>query len=156
MNLKQTLAHLEKRVETMEKELQLLKNEIANLKQVETEENLPNEPLLEKWVDDGKKRRIVKEAIRKGLLRWSEHGRLTGNMGSKVLVAYFIGRLWANDEVRPCPITHEPTWKFGGMFPNKLVENLFEEKGLRDLRKSRNGTNVPIHHEIIDDLLDNN
>ena len=153
MKIHEEIALLKKRADGLEEELRELKMQIANLKQNETENNLPNERLLLTLEPDARKRVIVKKAVRKGLLRWSEHGRLTGNMGSKVLVAYFIGRLWANDEVRPCPITHEQLWKFGGMFPNKLVENLFEEKGLRDLRKSRNNTPPPMHHEIVDDLI---
>lgn len=144
---------LEKRVDEMEASLQQIKLEIANLKREEREQNLPNEQLLCRLEPDEQKRAIVKKAVSKGLLRWNEKGHLEGNMGSKVLVAYFIGRLWANDEVRPCPVTHEPIWKFGGMFPNKLVTSLFEETGLRDLRKSRNGMNVPMHHEIVDELF---
>lgn len=154
MKIHDEVALLEKRVNGLEKELQEVKLQIANLKRKETEQNLPNERLLLTLESDARKLAILRKAIAKGLLRWNERGRLEGNMGSKVLVAYLIGRLWANDEVRPCPVTHEMTWKFGGMFPNKLVTSLFEETGLRDLRKSRNHMSVPMHHEIVDDLFD--
>lgn len=153
MKIHEEIALLEKRVEELEAILQQIKLEIANLKRKETENNLPNERLLLTLEPDARKRSIVRKAVDKGLLRWNERGRLEGNMGSKVLVAYFIGRLWAGDEVRLCPVTHEPIWRFGGMFPNKLVTSLFEGRGLRDLRKSKNGANVPMHHEMVDELF---
>lgn len=153
MKIHEEIALLEKRADRLEKELQDFKMQIANLKQRETESNLPNERLLLTLEPDARKRTIVKKAVSKGLLRWNERGRLEGNMRSKVLVAYFVGRLWADDEAHPCSVTHEMIWVFGGMFPNKLVTSLFEETGLRDLRKSRNHMPVPMHHEIVDELF---
>ena len=50
-------------------------------------------------------------------------------------------------------VTHEPIWVLRSSFPTKLVEDLFEEKGLRDLRKQRRNMPLPQGHELIDSLF---
>jgi len=80
-------------------------------------------------------------------------GHLHGLMRSKTLLAYFIGRLWSGDEVKNDAVTHEPIWVLRSSFPTKLVEDLFEEKGLRDLRKQRRNMPLPQGHELIDSLF---
>lgn len=80
-------------------------------------------------------------------------GHLHGLMRSKTLLAYFIGRLWSGDEVKNDVVTHEPIWVLRSSFPTKLVEDLFEEKGLRDLRKQRRNMPLPQGHELIDSLF---
>ena len=67
--------------------------------------------------------------------------------------ANIIGRLWSGDEVKNDAVTHEPIWVLRSSFPTKLVEDLFGEKGLRDLRKQRRNMPLPQGHELIDSLF---
>ena len=97
--------------------------------------------------------RIIQKAMKKGLLAMTPSGHLHGLMRSKTLLAYFIGRLWSGDEVKNDAVTHEPIWVLRSSFPTKLVEDLFEEKGLRDLRKQRRNMPLPQGHELIDSLF---
>ena len=97
--------------------------------------------------------RIIQKAMKKGLLAMTPSGHLHGLMRSKTLLAYFIGRLWSGDEVKNDAVTHEPIWVLCSSFPTKLVEDLFEEKGLRDLRKQRRNMPLPQGHELIDSLF---
>ena len=101
---------------------------------------------------DPDKVRIIQKAMEKGLLAMTPSGHLHGLMRSKTLLAYFIGRLWSGDEVKNDVVTHEPIWVLRSSFPTKLVEDLFEEKGLRDLRKQRRNMPLPQGHELIDSL----
>lgn len=104
-------------------------------------------------VGDPDKVRIIQKAMKKGLLAMTPSGHLHGLMRSKTLLAYFIGRLWSGDEVKNDSVTHEPIWVLRSSFPTKLVEDLFEEKGLRDLRKQRRNMPLPQGHELIDSLF---
>lgn len=104
-------------------------------------------------VGDPDKVRIIQKAMKKGLLAMTPSGHLHGLMRSKTLLAYFIGRLWSGDEVKNDAVTHEPIWVLRSSFPTKLVEDLFEEKGLRDLRKQRRNMPLPQGHELIDSLF---
>lgn len=104
-------------------------------------------------VGDPDKVRIIQKAMEKGLLAMTPSGHLHGLMRSKTLLAYFIGRLWSGDEVKNDVVTHEPIWVLRSSFPTKLVEDLFEEKGLRDLRKQRRNMPLPQGHELIDSLF---
>ena len=104
-------------------------------------------------VGDPDKVRIIQKAMEKGLLAMTPSGNLHGLMRSKTLLAYFIGRLWSGDEVKNDAVTHEPIWVLRSSFPTKLVEDLFEEKGLRDLRKQRRNMPLPQGHELIDSLF---
>lgn len=105
------------------------------------------------FVGDPDKVRIIQKAMKKGLLAMTPSGHLHGLMRSKTLLAYFIGRLWSGDEVKNDAVTHEPIWVLRSSFPTKLVEDLFEEKGLRDLRKQRRNMPLPQGHELIDSLF---
>lgn len=104
-------------------------------------------------VGDPDKVRMIQKAMKKGLLAMTPSGHLHGLMRSKTLLAYFIGRLWSGDEVKNDSVTHEPIWVLRSSFPTKLVEDLFEEKGLRDLRKQRRNMPLPQGHELIDSLF---
>lgn len=104
-------------------------------------------------VGDPDKVRIIQKAMEKDLLAMTPSGHLHGLMRSKTLLAYFIGRLWSGDEVKNDAVTHEPIWVLRSSFPTKLVEDLSEEKGLRDLRKQRRNMPLPQGHELIDSLF---
>lgn len=112
-----------------------------------------SEAYLLSLVGDPDKVRIIQKAMKKGLLAMTPSGHLHGLMRSKTLLAYFIGRLWSGDEVKNDVVTHEPIWVLRSSFPTKLVEDLFEEKGLRDLRKQRRNMPLPQGHELIDSLF---
>lgn len=112
-----------------------------------------SEAYLLSLVGDPDKVRIIQKAMKKGLLAMTPSGHLHGLMRSKTLLAYFIGRLWSGDEVKNDAVTHEPIWVLRSSFPTKLVEDLFEEKGLRDLRKQRRNMPLPQGHELIDSLF---
>ena len=112
-----------------------------------------SEANLLSFVGDPAKVRIIQKAMKKGLLAMTPSGHLHGLMRSKTLLAYFIGRLWSGDEVKNDAVTHEPIWVLRSSFPTKLVEDLFEEKGLRDLRKQRRNMPLPQGHELIDSLF---
>lgn len=112
-----------------------------------------SEASLLSLVGDPDKVRIIQKAMEKGLLAMTPSGHLHGLMRSKTLLAYFIGRLWSGDEVKNDSVTHEPIWVLRSSFPTKLVEDLFEEKGLRDLRKQRRNMPLPQGHELIDSLF---
>lgn len=134
-------------LDDLEKEVVVLKMDCRQQQCCDSEANLLS------LVGDPDKVRIIQKAMKKGLLAMTPSGHLHGLMRSKTLLAYFIGRLWSGDEVKNDAVTHEPIWVLRSSFPTKLVEDLFEEKGLRDLRKQRRNMPLPQGHELIDSLF---
>ena len=134
-------------LDDLEKEVVVLKMACRQQQYCDSEANLLS------LVGDPDKVRIIQKAMEKGLLAMTPSGHLHGLMRSKTLLAYFIGRLWSGDEVKNDAVTHEPIWVLCSSFPSKLVEDLFEEKGLRDLRKQRRNMPLPQGHELIDSLF---
>lgn len=134
-------------LDDLEKEVVVLKMACRQQQCCDSEANLLS------LVEDPAKVRIIQKAMKKGLLAMTPSGHLHGLMRSKTLLAYFIGRLWSGDEVKNDAVTHEPIWVLRSSFPTKLVEDLFEEKGLRDLRKQRRNMPLPQGHELIDSLF---
>ena len=130
-----------------------LEKEVVVLKMACRQQCGDSEANLLSLVEDPDKVRIIQKAMEKGLLAMTPSGHLHGLMRSKTLLAYFIGRLWSGDEVKNDAVTHEPIWVLRSSFPTKLVEDLFEEKGLRDLRKQRRNMPLPQGHELIDSLF---
>lgn len=130
-----------------------LAKEVVVLKMACRQQCGDSEANLLSLVGDPDKVRIIQKAMKKGLLAMTPSGHLHGLMRSKTLLAYFIGRLWSGDEVKNDAVTHEPIWVLRSSFPTKLVEDLFEEKGLRDLRKQRRNMPLPQGHELIDSLF---
>lgn len=130
-----------------------LEKEVVVLKMACRQQCGDSEANLLSFVGDPDKVRIIQKAMKKGLLAMTPSGHLHGLMRSKTLLAYFIGRLWSGDEVKNDAVTHEPIWVLRSSFPTKLVEDLFEEKGLRDLRKQRRNMPLPQGHELIDSLF---
>ena len=151
---KDILASIQKEIEEIERMTALLKTQMENLQKEDSKNNLPNEQLLSQCVTDERQRDLFHEAIKQGLIGWNEHGKLEGRMNSKTLVAYLIGRLWLRDELEIDRITHERLWASYARFPVKQVESLFEETGLRELRKNKRMLPLPIGHELIDCLLE--
>lgn len=134
-------------LDDLEKEVVVLKMACRQQQCGDSEANLLS------LVGDPDKVHIIQKAMKKGLLAMTPSGHLHGLMRSKTLLAYFIGRLWSGDEVKNDAVTHEPIWVLRSSFPTKLVEDLFEEKGLRDLRKQRRNMPLPQGHELIDSLF---
>ena len=134
-------------LDDLEKEVVFLEMDCRQQQCCDSEANLL------RLVGDPDKVRIIQKAMKKGLLAMTPLGHLHGLMRSKTLLAYFIGRLWSGDEVKNDAVTHEPIWVLRSSFPTKLVEDLFEEKGLRDLRKQRRNMPLPQGHELIDSLF---
>lgn len=134
-------------LDDLEKEVMVLKMACRQQQCCDSEANLLS------LIGDPDKVRIIQKAMKKGLLAMTPSGHLHGLMRSKTLLAYFIGRLWSGDEVKNDAVTHEPIWVLRSSFPTKLVEDLFEEKGLRDLRKQRRNMPLPQGHELIDSLF---
>lgn len=130
-----------------------LEKEVVVLKMACRQQCGDSEANLLSLVGDPDKVRIIQKTMEKGLLAMTPSGPLHGLMRSKTLLAYFIGRLWSGDEVKNDAVTHEPIWVLRSSFPTKLVEDLFEEKGLRDLRKQRRNMPLPQGHELIDSLF---
>lgn len=130
-----------------------LEKEVVVLKMACRQQCGDSEANLLSLVGDPDKVRIIQKAMEKGLLAMTPSGHLHGLMRSKTLLAYFIGRLWSGDEVKNDAVTHEPILVLRSSFPTKLVEDLFEEKGLRDLRKQRRNMPLPQGHELIDSLF---
>ena len=130
-----------------------LEKEVVVLKMACRQQCGDSEANLLSLVGDPDKVRIIQKAMEKGLLAMTPSRHLHGLMRSKTLLAYFIGRLWSGDEVKNDSVTHEPIWVLRSSFPTKLVEDLFEEKGLRDLRKQRRNMPLPQGHELIDSLF---
>ena len=151
---KDVLASIQKEIEEIERLIALVKAQMENLQKEDSKNSLPNEQLLSQCVTDEKQRNLFHKAINQGLIGWNEHGKLEGRMDSKTLVAYLIGRLWLRDEVEIDHMTHEKLWASYARFPVKLVESLFEETGLRELRKNKRMLPLPIGHELIDYLLE--
>ena len=151
---KDVLTSIQKEIEEIERLIALVKAQMENLQKEDSKNSLPNEQLLSQCVTDEKQRNLFHKAINQGLIGWNEHGKLEGRMDSKTLVAYLIGRLWLRDEVEIDHMTHEKLWASYARFPVKLVESLFEETGLRELRKNKRMLPLPIGHELIDYLLE--
>lgn len=151
---KDVLTLIQQEIEEIERRLALIKMQMENLQKENLENNLSNEKLLSQCITDDKQCRLFHQAIDQGLVKWNEHGKLQGCMPSKTLVAYLIGRLWLRDEIEIDHVTHEKLWDSYARFPLKLVDSLFEEKGLRELRKNKRLMPLPIGHELVDQLLD--
>lgn len=75
--------------------------------------------------------------------------------GSKTLLAYFAGRLLCGDRPRMSRATGEWLWHEGkGRFPDKELGELFGLGSLRSLRKNGFLSPLPLGHEMIDSLFD--
>lgn len=113
-----------------------------------------NRQLLEHLVTNQEQLRVIDKALAEGVLGIAADGRLRHLKGTKTLLAYFIGRLWAYDEIYIDMVSKEKCWKLCAQFPDKLVGQLFVEKGLRSLRKNRRDKPIPQGHKLIDELFD--
>lgn len=120
----------------------------------EEENDSGNRHLLEELVKEPEQLQVIDKALDKGILRIAEDGRLRRGKGSKTLLAYFIGRLLAYDEVYEDKFSKELCWKLCARFPDKLVKLLFVDDGMRTLRKNRRDMPLPHGHEMIDELFD--
>lgn len=120
----------------------------------EEENDSGNRHLLEDLVKEPEQLEVIDKALDKGILQIAEDGRLRRGKGSKTLLAYFIGRLLAYDEVYEDKFSKELCWKLCARFPDKLVKLLFVDDGMRTLRKNRRDMPLPHGHEMIDELFD--
>lgn len=98
-----------------------------------------------------KQLQIVERAIERGLMSRTASGYCWHK--SKVLLAYFIGRVYCNDSVKGY---YGADWTSGGKFPDAEVVQLFGlGKKIGDLRrqKTSGGGEPPRGYELIEDII---
>lgn len=94
------------------------------------------------------------KAMEMGYVVCDGNGGATWMLGSKTLLAYFLGRLWALDFPRVNIGGGSPLWTKGtGIFPAKALERIFDEKNLKELRQGRLYNSVPEGHLNVDRLF---
>jgi len=95
------------------------------------------------------------EAVRREYIRVHEDGHLEWMLGSKTLLAYFLGRLFAGDMAKYSRRKHAMTWQWGdGAFPAKMLNALFGTTTLKNLRQNRENFEPPRDFQVIDNLFD--
>lgn len=96
----------------------------------------------------------LEKALSQGLLREAD-GRLVWTLQNQTLLAYFMGRLFCNDQKKWVNRTSNYVWVLGKpVFPTKEIQALFGPNNLRDLRRHRELMEVPVGYEIIDQLFE--
>lgn len=153
MSLKEKLNELVERLGSLEEAMKGIREEMNELRKQAGGEDSPQMELMAELVPDVNKQHVLLRAVEVGLLEWAPGGKLRSCMGSKTLMAYFIGRLWSYDEVGEDKVMHEKIWVQCSCFPSKLVKQLFGEEGLRDLRKNRRNMPLPQGYEKIESLF---
>ena len=122
-----------------------------------SDDNYNNNKVAPMPLSEGLKQRVrnmaaLERALQLGyLLPMMDHWEWT--VGSKTLLAYFMGRLLCGDY---------PKWSYGkeswmqgkGTFPDTELKRLFAGS-LRTLRKNGFFSPLPQGHEMIDSLFDN-
>ena len=94
------------------------------------------------------------KAIEMGYVVCDGNGGSTWMLGSKTLLAYFLGRVWASDFPNVKRGGGTPVWTKGeGVFPAKALERIFDETNIKELRQGRLYSNVPDGYRIIDRLF---
>lgn len=97
---------------------------------------------------------VLLEAIDARVLAISAEGKLIWLNENKTLLAYFSGRMWCGDSSQYSKRTGRYVWKCGNRrFPEKDLDDLFEVKGLRGLRRQRKWCPLSEGFEIIDNLF---
>ena len=153
MSLKEKTEQLQERLDCLYKEILAIREELDDLRKQLGGCASPQTGLMEQLVADVDKQHVLLKAVEAGLLEWMPSGMLHSRMASRTLLAYFVGRLWAYDEVGEDRVMHEKIWVQCACFPTKLVKQLFGEEGLRDLRKNRRNMPLPLGYEKIESLL---
>ena len=93
-------------------------------------------------------------AMEMGYVVCDGNGGATWMLGSKTLLAYFLGRVWASDFPNVKRGGGTPVWTKGeGVFPAKALERIFDETNIKELRQGRLYSNVPDGYRIIDRLF---
>lgn len=93
-------------------------------------------------------------AMEMGYVVCDGNGGATWMLGSKTLLAYFLGRVWASDFPNVKRGGGTPVWTKGdGVFPAKALERIFNETNIKELRQGRLYSNVPDGYRIIDRLF---
>ena len=93
-------------------------------------------------------------AMEMGYVVCDGNGGATWMLGSKTLLAYFLGRVWAADYPNVNKSGGTPLWTKGdNVFPGKALERFFGEKNLKELRQGKLYNNVPEGHRIVDRLF---
>ena len=83
----------------------------------------------------------------------AEHWEWT--IGTKTLLAYFMGRLLCGDRPRLSSATGKLLWHKGkGHFPDEELKELFGMGSLRSVRKNSFHSSLPKGHEMVDYLFD--
>ena len=94
------------------------------------------------------------KAIEMGYVVCDGNGGATWMLGSKTLLAYFLGRVWASDFPTVNRGGGSPVWTKGeGVYPAKALERIFDERNLKELRQGRLYNSVPEGHLIVDRLF---
>ena len=94
------------------------------------------------------------KAMEMGYVVCDGNGGATWMLGSKTLLAYFLGRVWAADFPTVKKSGGTPLWTKGdNVFPGKALERFFGEKNLKELRQGKLYNNVPEGHRIVDRLF---
>ncbi len=98
--------------------------------------------------------RAFEEAVSLGYIRPTTDGRLVWTLGSKTLLAYFLGRLFCGDHGRYSERKRCMMWQLGsGTFPAKALHALFGLNTLFDLRRNRAEFSLPEHFQMVDRLF---
>ena len=95
------------------------------------------------------------KAMEQGFILLTDDGHLQWVMGSRTLLAYFCGRLWAGDKGAFSRRKGTMVWLLGKQrFPGAQLQRLFSIPTLRLLRLNRRNMSLPVNYHIIDALFE--
>ncbi len=93
-------------------------------------------------------------AIEENVISIEGDGRLKWKLENKTLLAHFCGRMWCGDTIVYNKRKGQWRWKLGERdFPEKDLNWLFGEEGLRNLRRQRNLCAPPFGFEWVDKVM---
>lgn len=95
-------------------------------------------------------------AVERGLIKVADDGNhLKWTLGSKVLLAYFCGKMWAGDRGVYSVRKKRKVWRNGDMlFPGKELDRIFGLDSLKQMRHNRKNMPLPNYHYLVDNLFD--
>lgn len=100
-----------------------------------------------------KDKAVWERAIQQGYILMGDDGCLRWELGTKTLLAYFLGRLLCGDKPKWSKRYQHYVWEQGDdEFPNAEAERLFGVKNLKVLRKKAEKCNVPDGADAVDCL----
>lgn len=97
---------------------------------------------------------VLREAIRRNLIRVEGRHRLKWMGNTRMLLIYFCGRVWSGDYPFKNKLMNDIVWKKGRMrFPNNDLCRVFDETNLKQDRLVYFDCPLPDGYKTVDELM---